>query len=311
MATGLDNLIRGKIEKPFLILIFGTDGSGKTTFASQAPNPIFIGNENGTNFIDTTRFKPPSHWDEFTDQLNQVATREHEFKTLVIDSVDWLDGLLHRKICAEYKVRSIELAAGGYGKGYVEALNAWQTVRDKLNYIRDKKGMNIILIAHAENIPFNDPATQSTYDRYQLKIYKKTAAMLREYVDFLLFANFETTTAKDGDKTRAFGDGVRKIYTERRPGFDAKSRLPLPLTLPLSWQDFEKAAVPMTSEQVMTAINAELEDISDESFLSAVKDYVSKNSTDVGKLQNSLNRLRIRKAEIVQVQKSDPLATGL
>lgn len=294
----LQKIQRGKQEKPHLVLIYGTDGIGKSTFGADAPNPIFIGNEDGTNFIDVARMPSCKDWFSFREQLVEILTGEHDFKTLVIDSLDWLETLMHKSICETYKVKSINNAAGGFGNGLKEALTEWAKIKDTLNSIREKRKMNIILIAHAENIPFNDPTTQATYDRYQLKIDKKAAAFFKEYVDFLLFANFEITTAKEGNKTRAFGDGMRLLYTERRPGFDAKSRKSLPFSMPLSWADFEKSLTPLKAETVISIISKELEGFADD-YVAKVMKYVDENQDSVTKMQEVLNRVRVKKSETV------------
>lgn len=292
MSKFLGQVQKGVQTKPHLILLYGTDGCGKSTFASNAPNPIFIGNEDGATFLDVAKMPPVKDWFSFKEQLLELQTEKHDYKTLVIDSLDWMELLLHNKICQEYKVKSINNAAGGFGAGLKEALNNWQSIKDTLNYLRDKRGMNIIIIAHAENIPFNDPVTQSTYDRYQLKIDKKAAAFFREYVDFVLFTNFETTTAKEGSKTRAFGDGVRMLYTERRPGFDAKSRVQIPFSMPLDWNEFEKALNPLSADKIKEQIVATLEEINDPKYSEAVMAYIEKNSS---KLSEVLNRVRAKK----------------
>jgi hypothetical protein len=236
----LSKVSKGIIKKPHLVLIAGVDGVGKSSFAAQAPNPIFIGSEDGTNNLDVTRFPSMSKWSDVELALNELLTTDHEYKTLVVDSLDWLEPVLYQHICDKYNVKSIELAAGGYGKGYVESLNEWIKFNKILMRLREEKLMNIILIGHTEIVKFSDPTNQSDYDRFQLKLYKKSAALFREFVDSVLFANFETFAKKDGNKTRAYGDGVRVMFTERRPGFDAKNRFGLPFQMSLSWEEYVK-----------------------------------------------------------------------
>jgi len=103
--------------------------------------------------------------------------------------------------------------------------------------------MNIILIAHAQIKTFADPAQPTGYDRYQLKLNEKAAAVLREAVECVLFATYETTVVKEkGDKKgRGVGDGERVMYTERRPAFDAKNHFDLPFEMPLSWKAYAEA----------------------------------------------------------------------
>lgn len=295
----LATIQKGKQKKPHLILLYGVDGVGKTTFGAKMPNPIFAGKENGSGDLDISRFPAPVLWSDFEAQLKELMLEKHDYKTLVIDSLDWLEPLLHKKICDDYQVKSIELAAGGYGKGYIEATNTWIKLIDGLEYLRNKKGMNICLLAHAEVIPFNDPTTMTTYDRYQLKLHKKASALFREYVDYLFFANFEVIAKKEGNKTRAFGDGLRLMFTERRAGFDAKTRTKLPFYLPLEYSEFENAILEKrTPDDYRKEITELMSDVVDEAFKKMVVETVEKAKDNVMHLQEILNKAKIKKENL-------------
>ncbi|CAB4169890.1 AAA domain containing protein [uncultured Caudovirales phage] len=291
----LSNVTKGKIKRPYSIVIFGADGCGKSTFASGAPNPIFLGTEQGTNNLDVTRFQTPKNWGDVNQAIDELIKEKHDYKTLVIDSLDWLEPLLHQKICVENRVNSIELAAGGFGKGYIAALNEFIAIKDKFNVLRDTKSMNIILIAHSQVITFNDPQNQTQYDRFEMKLHKKSSAMFREYVDAVLFASYQTFTSKEGNLTKHHGDGARIMYTERRPGFDAKNRLGLPFTMDLSWDAFEKAAdigEPESSEAILARIQGLISEVPPD-LLPKVKDTIEKAGSKVVQLQAIENRLKI------------------
>ena len=118
----LSKVTKGKLKRPKIVLIFGVDGCGKSTFGSQAPNPIFIGAEEGTSHLDVSRFPQPKKWADVINSMTSLKTEAHDYKTLVVDSLDWIEPILHKEICLEYGVNSIEKAAGGYGKGYAEAV---------------------------------------------------------------------------------------------------------------------------------------------------------------------------------------------
>jgi hypothetical protein len=237
----LAKVTRGKIVRPHLILIYGPDGVGKSTWAASAPQPVFLGTEQGTNFLDVARFPTPKNWGEIEEAIKELAHEQHDYRTLVIDSLDWLEPLLHEQICREHGAKSIELAAGGYGKGYTEAVERWGRFMKSINHLRETRNMNVILIAHSETKTFNDAQLQISYERYQLKLHKNASPKFKEWVDCVLFANYETYTKKDGSSIQAFGEGERKIWTEGRPGYDAKNRMGLPNCLPLSWEHYEKA----------------------------------------------------------------------
>ena len=156
--------------------------------------------------------------------------------------------------------------------------------------------MNVIILAHAQVKTFQDPTQNAAYDRYQLKLQDKASALIREAVDCVLFANFEVYTKLDANKkTKAFGDGTRKMYTERRPGFDAKNRDNLPFELPLSYVDFSNAkagnGVVVPEELIKSVIELSVQ-IKDEALKTKVTESIKKAGNDTVMLNVILNRLR-------------------
>lgn len=237
--TLLSQVKRGKIAVPRLVLIYGSDGVGKSSFGADAPKPVFLGTEDGTANLDVARFPAPKTFDDVIHAVKELTNEKHEFETLVIDSLDWLEPLVWAKACQDNSWKTIE--DPGYGKGFVYANRLWLQLMEALKELRSKQKLNIILIAHSHVKPYNDPAQPVPYDRHVLKLNDKAAALWREFVDCVLFATFEVFVKKEGQKGRAFGEGARIIHTERRPGFDAKNRMNLPTQLPLSWEEFTKA----------------------------------------------------------------------
>jgi len=237
----LKQVTKGKIDAPLLVLIYGNSGVGKSTFGASAPNPVFVGSERGTNNLDVSRAPTPKNFGEVMQLLNELANDQHDYKTVVLDSLDWIEILAHQKIMADYRVKSIELAASGYGKDYTEAKNLFASLIDQLNVLRDKRGMNVVLIAHSQIVKFEDPQSQTTYDRFAIKLHKAASALFQEYVDAILFCTFKKYTSKDGETVRTFSDGERVMYTNWAAGHDAKNRYGLPSELPLSWDSFVTA----------------------------------------------------------------------
>lgn len=286
----------GKIKQPVLMLAYGVDGVGKSTLAASAPKPVFMGTENGTAFLDVARLPSPASFKEALAMLDELATGTHEFQTLAVDSVDWLEPLVFRQVVEDQKNPKIQnIEDLGYGKGYVMALDYWRAFLTKLNAIREKKGMHVILIGHAVAKLFKDPQHQTEYERYQLKLNEKAASLLREAVDYVLFANFEVNTYKDDKKkTRALGEGTRLLYTERRPGFDAKSRSELPFEMPLSWDHFYTAytaELEKSPTEVIARINGFMDQMPPQA-LPKIKESISSANNDLGQLERILNRVR-------------------
>ncbi len=121
----IQSVTSGRFSEPPRIMIYGSEGVGKSSFAASAPKPIFIQTEDGLSEIDTTKFPLAASYEDVVAQLKAVLMEEHAFQTLVVDSLDWLELLLWDRVCADFGVKGIEKADGGYGKGYSHALNYW------------------------------------------------------------------------------------------------------------------------------------------------------------------------------------------
>ena len=236
----LDTITKGRRPRYIWALIYGVDGVGKSTVCSHAPNPIFVGAEKGTEQLDVARFPQTESISDLFAQLRTLQTEKHEYQTVVLDSLDWVEPLIWKAVCDEGKVENIEQFGGGYGKGYVRALDLWRVLIKELALLN--QNMHVLLIGHAQIKSFQDPELPTAYDRYQLKINDKAAALVREAADAVLFARFETELVRaTGAKAKVRGEGKRIMYTESRPGFDAKNRFNLPFVMPLDWKTFGDA----------------------------------------------------------------------
>ncbi|MDX1471960.1 MAG: ATP-binding protein [Flavobacteriaceae bacterium] len=235
----LEGVTKGKIEKPVFVVVYGPDGVGKSTFAASAPNPVFICSEEGTNELDIARFPEPSGYRDIQKILDELSEVETEFKTLVIDSLDWIEPMLIEYLCQSYGVSAINQGALAYGNGTIKMAEEWSMLLNQLRRIRDKRNMNIILIAHSEVKVFHDPLTEAGYDKYQLQLNQKSAAKVRQAVDAVLFCKQEVYTKENKQsKVKAYGDSKRILYTEMRPTHDAKNRYGLPSEIDLDWDEF-------------------------------------------------------------------------
>jgi hypothetical protein len=243
----LASLVRtGQTTIPPRVMIYGPHKIGKSTFGADAPKPVFIDIEGGLNAIDTQAWKAES----FQDVLGILGTlysEDHDFKTLVVDSVDWLETLIWKHVVElknEPKIKSIE--DFGYGKGYVEALTHWRTFLSGITALRDHKGMATILLAHAQIKRFDAPDKAQSYDRYQPKLHASASALTQEAVDVIGFATFDATVIESdvgfkNTKSRAIGSGRRLLHLEERPAYLAGSRYRMPPTIGFSWGEFSLA----------------------------------------------------------------------
>ena len=242
----LDHIQKGKSNLPPRLVVYGEHGIGKSTFAADAPAPVFIRTEDGLANIEADAFPVATSWQEIVDQVGAIITEEHEYKTLVLDSLDHLEPLIWQKVCDDNSVSSIE--GLGYGRGYVEATGLWRRLCEGLDKVR-AKGMCVICLAHAGVEKFCDP-TAEDYDRFQIKLHKKAAPIMQEWADcvFLAAQKIYTSTTEAG-KTKATTTNERVVYTEPRPNHVAKNRFSLPYELPLAWGAFADAYAAATTKK--------------------------------------------------------------
>jgi len=234
-------LIEGKKPGPRRMLVYGQPGVGKSTFASHAPNCLFLPIEDGLNDIDCVRTEQIKSWDAFLDVMRELWKDQQGFKWVAVDSVDWLEKLIFADIVKTQGVKSVGDVA--YGRGYEYALGYWQRITNAFDLLRDK-GVGCIFIGHAETKRHEDPETES-FDRFVPRLHKKSANHLVEWCDEVLFARFETrvrTVSGDfGQKqTKAVGESRRVLRCDDKPTATAKNRLGLPAELPLEWSEFAK-----------------------------------------------------------------------
>lgn len=292
----LTGVTKGKIQQPFLGLVQGVDGVGKSSLGAQMPKPLFVGPESGTANLNVTRLNLTS-FTSVMAVIKELTDDPHEYESLVVDSMDWLEPLVWEHVvfaANDKKIKSIE--DFGYGKGYMFAIDEWRKMIAALTTLREKRKMNILLIAHTHVKVAKDPTVVAEYERYQLKLNDKAAALWREYVDVVLFANFETLTAADKKgKTRAFGDGARYLYTERRPGFDAKNRFGLPFQLALDWNELKAhidAANPEDPEVIAHNIELLIQEVSNEPVKAKMVEALEKSKGDLLTLKRLENKIK-------------------
>ncbi len=238
----LDTITTGPTQMAPRIMIYGPEGVGKSTFAASAPKPIFVQTEDGLSAISTSKFPLCERYEDVVAQLTALRDGEHEFATVCVDSLDWLERLIWDRVCADYGVKSIEKADGGYGKGYVHALSYWREIVKLLNQIRATRSMAVILVAHAKVERFEDPE-HPAYDRYQPRLHKAANSLVCEWADAVLFATRRMRVDSTTGKAAPVGadGGERILRTNGSPACNAKNRYSLPSEMPLSWQAFMDA----------------------------------------------------------------------
>jgi hypothetical protein len=251
--TLMHQIHRGRRPKPRRVMLYGTHGIGKSTFGAMADRPIFVPTEDGLGDIDCESFPLARSLGDVMAALESLYTSEHEYRTVAIDSLDWLERLIWAEVCDDQGVDNIEKI--GYAKGYTFAIDKWRTVLGALDALRSDRGMTIVLIAHAKIEKFENPETVP-YDRYSPRLHKLASALVQEWCDEVLFATYRVHTIKVADgfdkaKHNGVGTGERIIRTTERPSHVAKNRLNMPDEIPLDWREYQRCAhgdVPATDE---------------------------------------------------------------
>lgn len=226
-------ITRGIIAKAQKIVIYGPEGIGKSSFASDFPEPLFIDTEGSTNLMNVARAPRPTSWSMLLGQIGWVKKNPACCKTLVIDTIDWAEQLCVEHICATHNKKGVE--DFGYGNGYVYVKEEFGRLLNQLQDIVDV-GINVVLTAHAQIRKFEQPDEAGSYDRYELKLGKKTSSqtspLVKEWADMVLFANYKTIVVTIDKKKKAQG-GERVMHTVHHPSWDAKNRHDLEEVLPL------------------------------------------------------------------------------
>lgn len=231
-------ITRGKIPSAKKVVIYGPEGIGKSTFASRFPDPVFIDTEGSTKDMDVARLPEASSWQMITEEIEYIRTNPNTCRTIVVDTIDWAERMCVEHICQKHRKNGIE--DFGYGNGYVYVAEEFGRFLNKLEEVV-KAGVNVVLTAHSQVRKFEQPDEMRAYDRYELKLGKKTSSqtspLVKEWADMLLFANYKTYSVATDDKGKKFKaqGGERVLYTSHHSCWDAKNRYGLPDQVPFSY----------------------------------------------------------------------------
>lgn len=287
----------GKTAQAPRVLIYGPEGVGKSAFACAAPSPIFICAEDGVAQLGPARFPEPQSWGDVLDAVDVLTMESHDHKTLVIDSLDWLEPLCWDYICKRDSKASIE--DYGFSKGQKTIAPAeWRILISKIERMTRAKSMGVILVAHQHVKLFKNPEGED-FERYELAMDAKAAGMFKQWAEAVLFAQFETFVDKDSKTKRVRGvsTGARVIHTQRTAAFDAKNRFDLPPTLPLDWTAFAEAVAahaPADPTTLKARIAKMLESVSDDELRAKVIKALEAAGEDAARLAKVSDNLSAR-----------------
>ena len=278
------NITSGRVPRPQKLVLYGVEGIGKTSLAAQTPDPLFIDTEGGTAHLDVRRLQKPSTWEELIALIREVAETSEVCQTLVLDTADWAEQMCIEHICSKYRQPGLE--SFGYGKGYAflaEEFMRLLTVCDRVI----QSGKNMVITAHAKMRKQELPDEQGAFDRWELKLSKQTAPLLKEWPDALLFLNFKTlVVATDSNSHKAQG-GKRVIYTSHHPCWDAKNRHDLPEEMPLAFESIAPVFAAQRSRQPdqQAGMNSQPQSSTGRESMSALEERMRESQVSASELE--------------------------
>lgn len=228
------DIIRGKLPGALKVVVYGPEGIGKSTFASQFPNPLFIDTEGSTRHMAVARTPKPTSWPMLLGLVDEVIRDSSLCRTLVVDTMDWAELMCTQYVCDKYQKKSIE--EFGYGKGYTYLSEEFGRLLNQLSEVVER-GVHVVVTAHAKMRKFEQPDELGAYDRWEMKLSAKNAPLVKEWADMVLFASYKTYAVKtESGKVKGQG-GERRMYTAHHPCWDAKNRFGLAPELPFAFAE--------------------------------------------------------------------------
>lgn len=236
-------IIKGVKPRARRILLYGVHGCGKSTWSSKSPNPFFVNLEDGVDDIDCDKSPMLRTLGEVIECLDWLLKHNHDYKTCVVDTIDWLEQVIHRDLCQKSGAESLAEVGGGFGKGNARAISKWDSIVQILSELQKVRGMGIILLSHAK-IEKIKPADGDAFDKYAPDLATPTSMLLQEWCDEVLFAQFKVYVAQIDDgfkKTRGRASGGKDVIirTSETPYAYAKNRVSgMPVELPMEWSAY-------------------------------------------------------------------------
>lgn len=290
----LANVTSGRLEIPIKGLGYGPDGVGKSTWASGAPNPIWLPLDNRTSYLNIKRLPQPATWDEALEGLRLLEVEKHDFKTIVIDPVNWLEPMLAAKLTGDPLVDLTNWKS--FNKGWDAAVPHWRMLVSQIERLWLLRSMNVLLLAHCKVSPFNDPQGPG-YDRYEIALHKQASGLLKQWCDYVLFMKQEAVGKVDSATKRARGQetGRRLIHTTWTAAYDAKFAVSAPAELELSWTAFIEAVRAGTArvDELTARLDALCAEL-DAATAKKVRGYIADAKGDANRLDEIVNAVLLK-----------------
>jgi hypothetical protein len=257
----LNKVTTGIQSAPQMSLVFGPPGVGKSTFASKIPSVLLADIEDSTKSLDAVRLgsKDLPDYASVVALINELATTNHTYKALAVDSITTLEAYINKAVCEEHSVK--ELSDLSFGKGVSLAKEKLREFLSLCKKLQNEKGMDIWFIGHTLVKKFADPMLMSSFDRYTLQAADGFGSEVIRQSDNVYFVkyNVELALDKNTKKAKGISDGERMLLTRHNAAYDAKTRLNLPEAIPFSYEAYEAAVAsygPKTSSDLVSDIES-------------------------------------------------------
>lgn len=222
----LSKISSGKKGRAQKTVIYAPEGFGKSTIASRFPAPLFLDVEGSTAQLDVDRIERADLPDlRAVEAALAEIVKARPCGTLVVDTVDWLESMALDAIVADAnspKIKGVE--DFGYGKGYTLLKERVTILLSRFDAVISA-GITVVLLAHSKVTKFEPPDGEGAYDRYELKLTKHVAPLIKEWADALIFGNWKTQIReKNSGKLQGVGGRERLMHCTRAAAWDAKNR---------------------------------------------------------------------------------------
>lgn len=289
----LKNVVKGAVLSPVRVLIHAADKVGKSSFAAGAPSPVFIGMEGGLEQLGPARYPQPESFDDVLAALEDLRVSPHDFKTVVVDPVNWLERFIFQEVCKEYGKSNIDEVLGGFQKGQGRAIKFWDMMLSALDALRDERRMHVILTAHTAVRNQKNPEAQD-WGSWQPAMDKVGAERMKQWVDAILFARLEEFAKSVDGKVKGRSTGARVLLTQSNAAYAAGNRFGLPEELPLSWADFWRAVE--TGHGTAEALRTEARALATElGVTEKCEAFLAEAGPNVEKIVEVINALKLKK----------------
>lgn len=314
---------KGLQASPLRTLIYGPEGVGKSTFLMGAPEPFFLGTEDGLGHLGPARLEPKT-WPEALGVIRELGTTSHGYRTLAIDTLDWLEFKITQYVCERDngvcrsgKNKPLETIVDGkpdlnaypYGEGYKMLLAEWRVFVFECDRLR-AKGIHIVMASHlgTSKVRMQD---DDDYKEDGPNISGLGQKLLIEWADDVMMAAYERHDLNPeavgpaaqggwGKQRKVVTDGSRWLHTTKLGAHKAKNRWRLPERIPLAWDEYySRVALYMKNggtDEVLLDIKRKVAELGDPKSADAVRDAVQNAGTDIAKLLTVSSRLSAKLA---------------